>query len=55
VLTGEVLKQEQEQLDQVRTVQEVAAQLGVKYDTLRNAVRAGQLHKAVEKEAESTC
>jgi len=49
VLTGEVLKQAQEQLDQGLTVQEVAAQLGVKYDTLRKAVRAGRLHKAVKK------
>jgi hypothetical protein len=49
VLTAEVLKQAQELLDQGRTLREVAAQLEVKYDTLRKAVRAGRLHEAVKK------
>ena len=49
VLTAEVLKQAQEQLDQGRKLQEVAAQLGVKHDTMRKAVRAGRLREAVKK------
>jgi transposase len=49
VLTPEVLKQAQEKLDQGQTLQEVAAQLQVKYDTLRKAVRAGRLHETVKK------
>jgi hypothetical protein len=49
VLTPEVLKQAQEQLDQGQKLQEVAGQLNVKYDTLRKAVRAGRLHEAVKK------
>ena len=49
VLTAEVLKQAQGQLDQGRSLQEVAAQLGVKYDTMRKAVRAGRLHEGVKK------
>ena len=49
VLRAEVLKQAQAQLDQGRTLPEVAAQLEVKYDTMRKAVRAGRLHEAVKK------
>jgi transposase len=49
VLRPEVLKQAQEQLDQGQRLQEVAAQLQVKYDTLRKAVRAGRLHEGVKK------
>jgi transposase len=49
VLRAEVIKQAQEQLDQGRTLQEVAGQLGVKYDTMRKAVRAGRLHEGVKK------
>lgn len=49
VLTVEILKQAQNQLDQGRTLQEVAAQLEVKCDTMRKAVRAGRLHEAVKK------
>ena len=49
VLTAEVLKQAQEQLDQGRRLKEVAAQLKVKYDTMRKAVRAGRLHEPVKK------
>ena len=52
VLRPEVLKQAQEHLDQGQTLQEVAAQLQVKYDTLRKAVRAGRLHEAVKKTKE---
>jgi hypothetical protein len=48
VLAAEVLQQAQERLDQGRTLQEVAAQLEVKYDTMRKAVRAGRLHEAVK-------
>lgn len=49
VLTAEVLKEAQAQLDQGRTLPEVAAQLEVKDDTMRKAVRAGRLHEAVKK------
>jgi hypothetical protein len=49
VLRPEVLKQAQERLDQGRTLQEVAAQLKIKYDTMRKAVRAGRLHEGVKK------
>ena len=49
VLRAEVLKQAQGQLDQGRSLQEVGAQLGVKYDTMRKAVRAGRLHEGVKK------
>jgi hypothetical protein len=49
VLTAAVLQQAQEQLDQGRTLREVAAQLAVKYDTLRKAVRAGRLREASKK------
>jgi transposase len=49
VLRAEVLKQAQEQLDQGGKLREVAAQLGVKYDTMRKAVRAGRLHEAEKK------
>ena len=49
VLTPEVLKQAQEQLDQGQRLQEVAAQLQVNYDTLRKAVRAGRIHEVVKK------
>ena len=49
MLTPEVLKQAQEQLDQGQTLQEVAAQLQVKYNTLRKAVRAGRIHETVKK------
>ncbi len=49
MLRAEVLQQAQEQLDQGRTLPEVAAQLEVKYDTMRKAVRAGRLHEAVKK------
>lgn len=50
MLTPVVLQQAQEQLDQGQTLREVAAQLQVKHDTLRKAVRAGRIHEAVKKE-----
>lgn len=49
VLTAEVLKQAQEQLDQGRNLREVAAELKVKYDTMRKAVRAGRLREPTKK------
>ena len=49
VLRPEVLKQAQERLDQGQTLPEVAAQLKLKYDTMRKAVRAGRLHEGVKK------
>jgi len=49
VLTPEVLKQAQAQLEQGQTLQAVAAQLQVRYDTLRKAERAGRIHAAVKK------
>lgn len=49
VLTPEVLKQAQEQLDQGQTLKDVAGQLNVKYDTMRKAVRAGRLHEIIKK------
>jgi hypothetical protein len=49
VLTAEVMKQAQERLDQGQCLQEVAAALNLKVDTLRKAVRAGRLHLAVKK------
>lgn len=49
VLTVEALKKAQEQLDQGQELREVAVQLGIKYDTMRKAVRAGRLHEAVKK------
>lgn len=49
VLTSEVLRQAQEQLDGGRSLQEVAAALGVKYDTLSKAVRDGRLRETLKK------
>ena len=49
VLTPEVLRQAQEQLDGGRSLQEVAAALGVKYDPLSKAARAGRLREALKK------
>ena len=49
VLTTAVLQQAQAQLDQGRTLPEVATQLAVQRDTLRKAVRAGRLHATVKK------
>lgn len=49
VLTPEVLKQAQGRLDGAEGPREVAAALGVKYDTLYKAVHAGRLHVGVKK------
>ena len=49
VLTAEVLKQAQALLDDGQTVPSVAAELGIKGDTLSKAVRAGRLHVPLAK------
>lgn len=49
VLTAEVLKQAQEQLDQGRELKEVAGELKIKCDTMQKAVRAGRLHPVKKK------
>ena len=49
VLTPEVLKQAQEQLDAGQELGTVATQLGIKRDTLQKAVRDGRLHEAIKK------
>ena len=49
VLTGEVLKEAQDRLDEELEISEVAEQLGVKRDTLAKAIRAGRLHKPTKK------
>jgi transposase-like protein len=51
VLTPEVLQQAQAQLDQGRSLAEVAAALGVKYNTLYKAVQAGRLHERFKKKS----
>ena len=52
VLRAEVLGQAQEQLDGGRSLQEVAAALGVKYDTLSKAARDGRLRETLKKRAQ---
>ena len=49
VLTPEVLRQAQEQLDGGRSLQAVATALGVKYDTLSKAARDGRLRETLKK------
>ena len=49
VLTLEVLRQAQEQLDGGRGLREVATALGVKYDTLSKAARDGRLRETLKK------
>jgi transposase-like protein len=49
VLTAEVLKEAQEQLDEGLEISEVAEQIGVKPNTLAKAIRAGRLHKPIKK------
>lgn len=49
VLTPEVLKNAQEQLDQGRGLKEIAGELKIKYDTMQKAVRAGRLRPALKK------
>ncbi len=49
VLTPAVLAQAQQLFDGGLETADVADQLGIKRDTLRKAVSAGRLHKAVKK------
>ena len=49
VLTGEVLQEAQERLDEGLETSELAEQLGVKRDTLAKAIQAGRLHKPSKK------
>ena len=49
MLTPEVLKQAQEQLDAGQELAAVASQLHIPYDTLQKAVRDGRLHVAKKK------
>jgi|SRR5208283_877161 len=49
VLTGPVLEKAQRLLDEGREILEVADELGLKKDTVRKAVGAGRLHKALKK------
>jgi transposase len=51
VLTPEVLKQAQEQLDAGQELAAVASQLNLKYDTMQKAVRDGRLHVAIKKKS----
>jgi len=51
VLTPEVLKEAQEQLDEGLETSEVAELLGVKSNTLAKAIRAGRLHKPTKKKS----
>lgn len=49
VLTDPVLEQAQSQLDEGHEPRRVAEQLGIKFDTLSKAIRAGRLRKPVKK------
>jgi len=49
VLTCAVLQQVQGQLDQGQPLQKVAEALGLKYDTLQKAVRAGRVQMPLKK------
>jgi transposase-like protein len=49
VLTAAVLGQVQALLDQGCSLQEVAQELSLKYDTLQKAVRAGRVHLPLKK------
>ncbi len=49
VLTSAVLQQVQGQLDQGQPLQKVAEALGLKYDTLQKAVRAGRVQMPLKK------
>ena len=51
VLTAEVLKEAQEQLDEGLEIPEVAERIGVKPNTLAKAIRTGRLHKPTKKKA----
>ena len=54
VLVPEVIQKAQELLDADQDAKQVAAQLGIKRNTLQKAVRAGRLHVR-EKKARRTC
>ena len=49
VLTAEVLKEAQEQLDEGLEIPEVAERIGVKPNTLAKAIGTGRLHKHTKK------
>ncbi|MEN8691967.1 MAG: helix-turn-helix domain-containing protein [Desulfobacterales bacterium] len=49
VLTAQVLKEAQEQLDEGLEIAEVAERIAVKPNTLAKAIRAGRLHKPTKK------
>jgi transposase-like protein len=49
VLTEGMLHRVQQRLDDGNTVKQVAAELGLKTDTLQKAIRAGRLHVAKKK------
>jgi hypothetical protein len=51
VLTAAVLEAAQERLDEGLETTEVAAQLGLKRDTLAKAIGAGRLHKPRKKKS----
>ena len=51
VLTPDVLERAQLLLDDHQEIGVVARQVGVKYDTLRKAVKAGKLHQPLKKNA----
>ena len=51
VLTAEVLKEAQEQLDEGLEIPEVAERISVKPNTLAKAIRTGRLHKPTKKKA----
>ena len=53
VLTPAVLEQAQQLLDEGLETSEIADRLDIKRDTLRKAVGAGRLHKAVKKNLSS--
>ena len=48
-LTPPVVEQVQEQLDAGHELTGIAKELGLKYDTLRKAVKSGKLHKPLKK------
>ena len=49
VLKPPVLKKAQELLDSDHEITAVAEELGLKYDTLRKAIKSGKLHKPIKK------
>jgi len=53
VLTPQMLVRVQSRLDEGRTLSQIAAELGLKYDVLRKAVGDGRLHKPLKKKTVS--